>query len=957
MNAAGFAELLGLTSSAARRWIGAVAIASAGMAVPAAAQDTAVFLPGYAVVTGFSGTVSGEVPDGEDPTDYLTLDYSGASANVIDLSVMGEQGALTEAPKVLSISAADVGQVFGVTLDDAPAPNIYLSASSAYGLSIYLADDSGQIKRLKTGEPGAAFVPGQFGPEDQGGSPGSIWRVDGVSGEVSLFASIASAEMGVASLGGLAFDPASRQILAVDRGTGIIYRFSLNGTERGTYDHGVEGRPGAGLSPAPQPPSVPLNISSPAFNTENPATWRYAPISRRTFGIAVRNKRAYYSVAQGPQVWSVAISPTGAIGGSPRIETSVPGLQPGVEIASIAFDAQGRMYLAERGAPTGDYALTALARDDASRVLRYIPKPAGDPSPGFWLPDPEQYAISMPAPYNNAQGGVALGYGYDQQGTLDPSQCRATVWATGERMLDPGDPSTPPDSYPLADGIQGTAIDMVMPENTPPFYSWFVDYDDEAGTPEARGQVGAVVTLAPCGGQPKPPAPPPPPPPSWDCPPGTYFDNGQCQIIPTCPPGTEFYEGSCYYPTCPPGYVEWQGECVPPPQSCPPGMFFYKGDCVPIGCPPGMFMKKNGSCGCKPGDIFFQGQCKPPSFCPPWMIQLPGGICWCPLGTKPDKGMCKPICDKDEMLIGGQCVPKFCKPFEIKLPNGKCVKPCKPGWKMLPNGQCVPDNFGPNCPPKHKWLNGDCVPICKPFEKLINGKCEEFPIGPKPGNCAPNEKWINGKCIDFPIGPKPKLCKPNEKWINGKCIDLPIGPKPGPGSCGPNEKWINGKCIDLPIGPKPGPGNCGPGEKFINGKCLDLPIGPKPPKCKPWQKLVDGECVGLPPKPIDNQKPKLPKGPDIIKQPDVQNCGPNEAFINGQCRLKKLPRLDGPKIEKQKIEQPKVELRNKDNGNNQNNNNNNNNNNNKPKFEKPKRGPVECPDGQVFKRGECRPEG
>ena len=51
----------------------------------------------------------------------------------------------------------------------------------------------------------------------------------------------------------------------------------------------------------------------------------------------------------------------------------MPALQDGVEIASIAFDPQGRMYLAERGATTGDYFRYNLANGGASRVLRYVP--------------------------------------------------------------------------------------------------------------------------------------------------------------------------------------------------------------------------------------------------------------------------------------------------------------------------------------------------------------------------------------------------------------------------------------------------------------------------------------------------------------------------------------------------------------------------------------------------------
>jgi hypothetical protein len=775
-----------------------------GLAGPALAQGGGIIQPGYAVVTGFSGTASGEAPQGEDPTDYVTIDYNGVAATVVDLTTLGGQGEVTEAQKVFSVTAGDVGQVFGVALDSAPQPNIYLAATSAYGISIYIADENGYVKRLHTGQPGAQFVPGQFGPEDAGGGPGSIWKIDGATGDVSLFATIAGAQFGVASLGGLAFDPVTQQLFVVERGNGVIHRLSLDGQERGTYDHGVEGRPGAGLAPVPMAPSAPLNISSPAFNTEKPSTWRYAPIARRTFALAVRNGRLYYSVAQGPQIWSVAIAPNGGLGGSPRIEVNVPAEDTGIEIASIAFDSQGRMYAAERGMPTGDYQLTQLAGSGSSRVLRFLPKSPGDPAPGFWKLQPEQYAIGLPAPYNNAEGGVALGYGYQQDGTINPGACRTTVWSTGERLLDPGDPSESPDSFPAIDGLQGNATSLVEPQNTPPFYGWFIDYDDKAGEPDHRGMVGAVATYAPCAGAPQPP-PPPPPPPKPYCPPGTYLDDyGQCRIIPTCPPGTQYSNGICIYPTCPPGYVEWKGQCVPPPQMCPQGTFFYQGDCYPISCPPNMIMKPGGYCSCKPGDTFYNGKCVPPNFCPPGMVSSPNGICWCPFGTQYDNGKCVPTCGPGEKFINGFCVPQFCKPDEIKAPNGKCVKPCKPWEKMLQNGMCVPGGIVPECPPKEKWLNGQCVPICKPWEKFDNGVC--VPFGPKPGNCKPWEKFVDGQCVPFPPKPPGPGCKPWEKFENGVCV--PFGPKP----------------ID-----------CKPFEDFINGKCVPKPIGPKPPICKPWE--------------------------------------------------------------------------------------------------------------------------
>src|SRR6202011_537350 len=302
--------------------------------------------------------------------------------------------------------------VFGVALDSAPQPNIYLAATSAYGLSLYVPDQSGVIKRIHAGASGAQFLPGQFGPPDQGGGPGSIWRINGVTGEVTLFSTIDSAAQGVASLGGLASDPLTQQIFVAERGTGLIHRLSLDGADRGTFDHGGDGRTGAGLAAFPQGQVPVVDIGNPAFDTANPSTWGYAAPARRVFGLAVWKDRLYYAVAEGPQVWSIGIGQDGAFTSDVRLEADVPALQDGVEITSITFDGLGNMYLAERGAVTGDYQLTNLASEGASRVLRFVPKPAGDTGPGQWRQQPDQYAIGLPQPYNNANGGVALGYGY-----------------------------------------------------------------------------------------------------------------------------------------------------------------------------------------------------------------------------------------------------------------------------------------------------------------------------------------------------------------------------------------------------------------------------------------------------------------------------------------------------------------------------------------------------------------
>jgi hypothetical protein len=842
-----FADRLTSWSRLTLAGFGLVALAAAS-ASEAEAQGPGIVGAGNAVVTGFSGVVPNQPPPGEDPIPYLTIDTNGPAARVVDLTMLGPQGQLSNAAKPFTVAASQVGQVFGVALDNAPLPSIYLAASSAYGLSIYVPDGSGVIKRITVGTPGAQFLPGQFGPPELGGGTGSIWRVDGSTGQVTLFATVGgSSPGGPASLGGLAFDPTSQQLFAADRTTGLIYGFGLDGSDRGSYDHGSQGRPNAGLAPVPLVPAAPVDISSPAFDTENPATWGMTSPPRRIFALATHAGRLYYGVAQGPQIWSAGIAPDGSIANDARTEVDVPSLQDGNEIASITFDGKGRMYVAERGATTGDYNLRNLANGGQSRSLRFLPKLPGDPGPGLWRVVPEQYAIGLAPQFNNADGGIALGYGYQQTGQIDLGSCGSTVWSTGERLLDPGIPGEQPGSYPTVDGLQGNAPSLVEPQNMPPVNSWFVDYDDRPGDPDYRGFMGAI-TIVPCPGVYVPPV---------VCPPDTIYSNGQCVIIVTCPPGTLYRNGVCEYPTCPRGYVQYRGQCAPPPQTCPRDSYFYDGRCVPF-CPPGLLRLPNGYCACPPNLIYRDGRCIPPNNCPPGMLTR-GGVCWCPPNTHYNErqGLCLPDCPPNTRFDPrfNQCVPQ-CPPDTRYDPRlNECVPQCPPNTRFDPRfNECVPQ-----CPPLTHYdprLN-QCVPTCPPgLSILLNGKC-----GPPPcdqgqhrdnnGRCVPNNPCPPG-VLALPNGacPPPPCDQGQHRDKNGRCVpnqlNVPLrtfNPAILQLACKPDEDRVGGKCV-----PKcnkdqirDNNGRCIPNQlivplKTINPAILQL-------ACKPDEDRVGGKCV------------------------------------------------------------------------------------------------------------------
>ncbi len=160
------------------------------------------------------------------------------------------------------------------------------------------------------------------------------------------------------------------------------------------------------------------------------------------------------------------------------------------------------MILAQRAPIAGAYDYSAFTKPGEPRLLRFWLKDANDPpSPGLWKPMPEEYAVGFAGTYRNTNGGVALGYGYRQDGTLDGASCEASLWTTGQNLrnnpalrsqLEPGGPL-------LVNGLQGSPPDMVRGANEPPAVSYFVDYDDKFDDPRASGHIGSVRILArPC---------------------------------------------------------------------------------------------------------------------------------------------------------------------------------------------------------------------------------------------------------------------------------------------------------------------------------------------------------------------------------------------------------------------------------------------------------------------------
>jgi hypothetical protein len=828
-------------------------------AVTASAQSGGVLAPGNAVVTGFSGApLPSQIVAGQNPADAIFIDPAGPSVQVFNLLTPGAppQAQVIPAPVSLVVTAAQVGQVFGVAIDNATPPNIYAAATSAYGLPIVAPGPGGAPARLHQGAPGATFMADLFGP---GGGPGSIWRIDGTSGAVSLFANVTlngAANAGPA-LGGLAFDSASKSLLVADRQTGMVHRFNLSGKEIGRYDHGVQGLAAAGQPQVPYTPSQ-IDITSPQFSSDNPATWDYASPQRLIFGLGVHAGRLYYAVASGLQIWSVSLAANGSFGKDARLELQVPPAQGPTEISKIVFDGNGDMILAERGAPTGDYQLLAVAQAGVGRVLRYAPVSAAPGTSGaLWQPVADQYAIGFPGQYTNANGGVAVGYSYDANGNIDPASCGGFIWSTGEQLRNAADQTLAAalaaNGSLAVNGLQGNGTGVVEPANAPPLLSYFVDYDALLDDPAARGHIGDIAIPTNCApaplqqGQLLAPGLPLPLPPSG-LPPIVY--------VPLCPFGQpQTPNGQCHgYGGCPPGEV-WE----PRGRSCHP---------LPS-CTNGMSRNGNGTCVCPAGEIINGGTIRCVAACPQGQAINPAtGRCAgipCPAGWEPQpNGTCtrnQTTCPPGETLgAGGTCerVPppiQRCPPGEIMNATTHACEPlpCPPGQVRGADNACVPQPG--TCPAGQQLVGNQCQ--CEQGNRNAIGVCINPDLITNPPQmflCGPGQvKNAAGDCVPIRC-PAGQTLNPLFEICMQSCpagqIRLPqSGVDNAPLVCTPLAPY----CLQLGQGVSAGDEceTCPQGQTVsAAGTCVPIcepgNSGCTPPTCPPNWKLVQGVCIPPP---------------------------------------------------------------------------------------------------------------
>ena len=430
-----------------------------------------VIAPGDAVMTGFSGVV---IPDANETfpqkiqtpsrthisqyNDEIFIDTDGASLKIYTLRTdrdhLWDGSSLPNLTK-LEIPAKEIGQVFGIALDDAKVPNIYVTATSFYGLHIVTPDIPYEVKvgtdtfvtndkdtrpeRHVRGIATATWMPGQFG---KGGGPGTVWKIDGKTGKVSKFADLIFEGLGNsgAALGNIAFDADHRQFFVSDLDNGIIHRLSMRGEPLGLFDHGVTARGVYGLAPLYSNPFNRADIHSSNFDSTNTKTWGYAREGRRIYGLTVHKSRLYYAVYNGlsqpGEIWSVALDKKGDFTEKCRFELQLQNLNANLPITDMIVTPDGKMILSQRPLNQGSYAMQALMQPIQAQTLRYHLKVPQDGTLNRWYPDPVAYAVGDDKPFSAGVGGVAIGYGYDRNGTIDHRSCNRSVWISAEGFHD-----------------------------------------------------------------------------------------------------------------------------------------------------------------------------------------------------------------------------------------------------------------------------------------------------------------------------------------------------------------------------------------------------------------------------------------------------------------------------------------------------------------------------------------
>lgn len=292
---------------------------------------------------------------------------------------------------------ANLGPVFGICLDEASPPNIYVSATTTFG-----------------------NYPSSWGP----GGPGAVYRLDGVTKDISLVATLPNSGVG---LGDVTYDRHHDQLFVSNFEDGCIYRLTTGGVTLQRFDPWGADSGAAGFAPLGERVWA---VHSPRDTILGPRLLLFSAWLCDT----TRKSPAWPALWPSPapafpgnSVFAVKVQADGSIATAqpPQLVLTTPPISTGPNghwsspISDIDY-AMRVLAVAERTMPTGDYGTIGLGHQ--ARVLRY-------------RTDGTQFGPSLVVgdyvgAYGraNCAGGVALelhlsGIAYDG------------VWATGDALL------------------------------------------------------------------------------------------------------------------------------------------------------------------------------------------------------------------------------------------------------------------------------------------------------------------------------------------------------------------------------------------------------------------------------------------------------------------------------------------------------------------------------------------
>jgi hypothetical protein len=339
-------------------------------------------------------------------------------------------------------TARNLGEVFGVTLSDGPAPDIFVTSTTIYGFS------------APSQTPLAPAGPAGYG---------GVYKIDGITGDIISKTLPDSGDVG---LGNVCFHRPGDDtplIYVSNFDDGLIYRIDSTGamTCLNTFDHGI-------VHSAQDAPSVGLT-----------------PLDRRIWGVKVFEDRLYYAVwsthsdnqtGNPNSIWSVALNPTtGDFDTTSNYkEFDIPDLNPtnpySNPVATIEFSDSGQMYLAERATRYSSFA-------HRSRVLEYNGSTTG------WTPVPDTKGGHL----WKIGGGTSQYSGQNSTGGV-AADCDDSLWVTGDALI-----------YQSGQKVYGLQQIAVANECDVPgtINSIMIDLDQQV-TINDKSLVGAVDIFDPC---------------------------------------------------------------------------------------------------------------------------------------------------------------------------------------------------------------------------------------------------------------------------------------------------------------------------------------------------------------------------------------------------------------------------------------------------------------------------